>query len=1045
MNRSANGSRSPKRRRIHRPSIRQATLILPRTGERVRRVFTLQSPSPQPTPDDGPGLQNGYPWSTPTSSGGSPSTWSRINDILLNTWSICVSPLGQGILKCSLAYLLGSMATFVPPIAAILGKNDGKHIAATVTVYFHPARSVGSMIQATMLAFIAFLYAAMISFSSMAVSAFFGNRDMMVLGHVLVLIIFCGGGLGFVGWLKQRMGNPLVNVACSLTSLAIITVLTKEGAVQAAMFSYEKVFQVLKMVLMGITASITINLLVTPSSARTELRKQLVLATDSLEDMLRTITRAFLSGEDEATMQSSFGAASSQFKKTFSKMTTTIQDSAYEHYLLGTAAEHQLMVTLMNCVEQLAQDLGGLRGATTTQFALLNQFTNNSGYKSPDIGSPLLSPFRNETSSLLSSIGDLSVIDEEPHEGSNGRVPELSVPAGPPEIFSYFIAHLGPPMKALAFTMKEILRELPFRTTPPYEIEIDHNFKDSLRDAMDLFAQARKEALDRIYDNKGLSIASSTEMAADLEEIAASCGYFSSSLQDFAEDLMLYLNAIEELQEHLEMVGGPQRSWSWLLIPGFWSMFRRRPKDELGDEEQQPLLTEEERNEQERRPTQTSEQVRKPKRTLRSRLEWHNIKSSFAGAVWKTLSFLAREDVKFAVKVGIGAILFAMWSFIPTTRPFYSHFRGEWGLLSYMLVCSMTIGASNTTGLHRFIGTCVGAVLATLAWIVADENPFVLAILGWLVSCGCFYLIIGRGKGPMGRFILLTYNLSALYAYSLAIQDEDEDDDDEGGINPEIWEIVLHRTTAVMLGCVWGILVTRFFWAISARRKMVDGVAVLWLRMGLIWKRDPLSLLQLVEGEDGITITSAAASAAASFYLDIREVLHLKRYLARLNALKASAAHEFGLRGPFPEATFTRLLDSTERMLDAFYAMKVVITKDLKASRGEAAVLQSTTEERAHLSQRISHLFSVLASSMKLEYPLNDTMPNLGHPRDRFLARLYRVWNERRGEGVLREEDFELFYAYALVTGQVSKEIEQVARDLEELYGVLQEESLKLE
>lgn len=45
----------------------------------------------------------------------------------------------------------------------------------------------------------------------------------------------------------------------------------------------------------------------------------------------------------------------------------------------------------------------------------------------------------------------------------------------------------------------------------------------------------------------------------------------------------------------------------------------------------------------------------------------------------------------------------------------------------------------------------------------------------------------------MGRFILLTYNLGALYAYSLSIHDDDHDDD-EGGIDPAIVSTLLSRT-----------------------------------------------------------------------------------------------------------------------------------------------------------------------------------------------------------------------------------------------------------
>lgn len=398
--------------------------------------------------------------------------------------------------------------------------------------------------------------------------------------------------------------------------------------------------------------------------------------------------------------------------------------------------------------------------------------------------------------------------------------------------------------------------------------------------------------------------------------------------------------------------------------------------------------------------------------------------------LWRALAFLRRDDIKYALKVGIGAILYAMWSFIPSTRPIYSAFRGEWGLLSYMLVCSMTIGASNTTGFHRFFGTCLGAFLAVIAWIIADENPYVLAFFGWLVSLGCFYIIVGQGKGPMGRFIMLTYNLSALYAYSLSVKDDD-DDDDEGGISPEIWEIVFHRVVAVLTGCLWGVVITRLIWPISARRKLKDGLAILWLRMGLVWKRDPLAVL--------------LRGPARNAYMDIGESLSLQRYLSHLDGLRASASSEFELRGPFPTRIIQQLLASTGRMLDAFHAMNVIIRKELRATPGEIEILQYTRHERVQLSARISHLFSVLASSLKLEYPLNDTMPNIEHTRDRLLAKVFDFRKNAIGRDLPADEDYELLYAYALVTGQLAQEIGEVAGLIETLYGVLDEESFKLQ
>ena len=148
--------------------------------------------------------------------------------------------------------------------------------------------------------------------------------------------------------------------------------------------------------------------------------------------------------------------------------------------------------------------------------------------------------------------------------------------------------------------------------------------------------------------------------------------------------------------------------------------------------------------------------------------EMRHQRKSLRYRFWRFLHVFRRDDTKFAIKVGFGAALYALPSFLVSTRPFYAHYRLEWGLLSYMLVCSMTIGASNTTGFDRFLGTCIGAVCAIVAWIISRGNGFILAFLGWVMSLWTAYIIVAQGKGPMGRFIMLTYNLSALYAYSLS-------------------------------------------------------------------------------------------------------------------------------------------------------------------------------------------------------------------------------------------------------------------------------------
>lgn len=145
---------------------------------------------------------------------------------------------------------------------------------------------------------------------------------------------------------------------------------------------------------------------------------------------------------------------------------------------------------------------------------------------------------------------------------------------------------------------------------------------------------------------------------------------------------------------------------------------------------------------------------------------------------------------------------------------------------------------------------------------------------------------------------------------------------------------------------------------------------------------------------------------------------------------------------------------------------------------------------------------------MRLEYPLNDAIPNITNARDRLLTKIFQYrknelarqaiisanpsqnnsqvnLHEHRdlaetesvesvpsnGRGAKREElisydlggdgtrglrgnvdgeimttdeDYALLYAYALVTGQLGLEIELLGKEIEGLFGVLDEDLLQL-
>ena len=355
--------------------------------------------------------------------------------------------------------------------------------------------------------------------------------------------------------------------------------------------------------------------------------------------------------------------------------------------------------------------------------------------------------------------------------------------------------------------MTKILDELPFDSEGHFTA--DNHFTFSLDEAIRLYNKSRQEALEVLYRSKELTQSGSMEMQADFEEVAASCGYFSFSLQDFANEMKVLLELLDELK--LEVEERPDgRTWNWLK---FWT-YRWTKSDSTQAEGKLTVMISLSCNKSKTFPeneslvdanieTGTTGDIPSPtqrRATLQMHRKPKTRREAFRLKAWQAMSFFRRDDIKFAVKVGIGAALYALPAYLPETRPFYQKWRGEWGLLSYILVCTMTLGASNTTGLARIIGTIMGAVLAVISWTVSGGNPFILGFFGWIMSYWTAYIVVAKGKGPFGRFIILTYNLSALYAYSFSVNDVGNEKDDTSVLDPRITKIASHRTAAVISG-----------------------------------------------------------------------------------------------------------------------------------------------------------------------------------------------------------------------------------------------------
>lgn len=556
----------------------------------------------------------------------------------------------------------------------------------------------------------------------------------------------------------------------------------------------------------------------------------------------------------------------------------------------------------------------------------------------------------------------------------------------PRAIFAMFVYHLTPLVRLFIFTLQGILRQIPFEHGPELSVPETERYHTLLAAATALFTEKHTAALDTLYGQTVFTAVESTSESVGQEEAAAACGNFATVLQEFAAELGRFLHALEEYGRIRQFP--PPRLYSWCSFGRLAKWIRSHASLPM-----RPLVT-------------------------------APATPSFRHEIWRRLRALQQPDIQLGIRVAIGAACILVFAYLDATQPYFIAWRGEWALVVYAIMMNRTTGSTSNTVPWRIMGTMLGAVVAWAVWRVFDAEAYALATAGFLVSMGLFYIIIfWKRDNAYGRFILLTYNLTAMYSY-LMVQHDDEDED-EGGANPIVYEIAFHRMTAVTVGIIWALVMANFFLPTSARRRLKHGLLVVWLKMGLTVKRDILSYLTLLGKEvlDGIQHLPAT-----------------RAMVNELNSLVGQAALEFRLRGPFPQPVYALLVQLTQRIVDWLQNLTTLIELDLLLLPNEAYVIRYTAEERDEVSHRLFLTLYMLALAMQLGVRIPGKPALIDHAMDRMLVKLHAVRRDRML--LLKNEDYVLLYLYVLVTEGIMGELDRMIDTVGYLFGEVSPEEL---
>jgi hypothetical protein len=115
------------------------------------------------------------------------------------------------VLKCSFAFFLGSLFTFIPFLNNMLGSARlSSHVIATVTVFFSPSKAVGGIIEAASYGLIYTICAMLVSLASMWVAIYLRAHDYYITSCVVTLGFWLAGSTFVLSFIKAHYNKPTI-------------------------------------------------------------------------------------------------------------------------------------------------------------------------------------------------------------------------------------------------------------------------------------------------------------------------------------------------------------------------------------------------------------------------------------------------------------------------------------------------------------------------------------------------------------------------------------------------------------------------------------------------------------------------------------------------------------------------------------------------------------------------------------------------------------------------------------------------------------------
>lgn len=755
----------------------------------------------------------------PSTATGLPS--DHISPMTSQPEAVVQVPWLRDVLKATAAFMLACSFTFIQPLHDMLG--FGSSLAAVAVLTFHPCKSYGAMLEATVIGFLGVLFGTAVSAFGLWLVLMLRQPEqesnVWMMAALLSLIFLSTFYLAFIRARSMRATvytgkhsscSILANVwiGTIMAHIVISTILTNVNNHRIQHFDPMLLWNTVVPTAVGIAVSLAGNWFLWPVSATTVLRlvsqptisphqihfcrAEIARMLYSFEDLIHLFTASFLLDGSVSVSEEKAGEPSrrAQIESAMSihhihaaYLSRANQEAKLEflsRFMLASARRNDEQ-EIVESMSRLTQHVGGMKsGILKEDDVLHNKRLSNANVE-------LLQDFLQHIRPALVDLGHLC----------RRTVQEVnSVISLQP------LSRFWQPIRAYNQSMSSAnhLQKVQFQ----------------LREALQSFTLYQKTMLASLYEKEKFDGKPNDELFLVY--------FFVFCIMEFTKELD---QGLVQIVKRSKVRDAGRKPWGWFWCFSRPELIENQTVDELAnvcvevgtaqqmpteyDQQTQPQSTTERDRYFQFLQSQTNSNFHKYIKTPTLAPHKSNVITSDPPVrlsaflrhrlqLWRFLTSVEHSyELKYALKTACIVSGFASLAFVPETRSYYQDYYGHWAILSTVVTMTPTVGGTNTAGLYRILGTLVGAGYSYLIWNAFPNDPVWLMSAITIFAAPCFYIFLYSDYPRLAQVMLLTVCATVVANYA---------NRDNPSWQFTIWELAWKRAVVVIAGIVAGLLVT---------------------------------------------------------------------------------------------------------------------------------------------------------------------------------------------------------------------------------------------